>query len=157
MSFFDRQRVILAATIAFAIGAAASAFVGVYEATGRPGVLEIRGVETTHLEDGGYELAVTLHGPPVPQCLRVSEHFLYQYDPNGGLANGIPLATTITGPELPPQPTDYKLHLKIHPDTAYGKWNYEMRSVFVCSAFPGLMRLEEWESKPYPIQLDERD
>lgn len=148
-----RQRLIGGITIAFIIGTIVSAVAGVFWSTGRPGSIEVRGVQSTRLEDGGYELDISIHGPPSPDCLRVSEHFIYMY--KEGKPQGIPLATTIAGPELPPMPTDYDLLLKIHPDTAYGKWNYALRIVFVCSAFPGLLRLDEWESKPFPIQLDD--
>lgn len=143
--------------LSFMVGGGIALITQVWWESISPNPIVIKHVDIRTLRDNGYELSVYTFVPIAPACLRFTQHILYQ-DRTDGRAY-IPLGSGMSGSGFfrrSDAREDAITLLKVHPGQVDegGVWQYVMRVTYQCSAFPGLTRFTEWESRPVTVRFN---
>lgn len=110
---------------------------------------------TQSLESNGNRiLEVESSGPASRDCLRLTQHVLYNlYSFNGEVrVSYVPLGMAVSGLGFGSKP-DFKVTLEVPEHVRSGTWNYVNRSVYFCSIFPGFTKITQIVSENTPVDL----
>ena len=126
-----------------------SAAIDWYDDSAVPTIITINDIQIQRATDGDYLLEVSSTGPASHDCVRVTQHVIYQ-DKAGSVRRYVPLASALSGVGYGSVP-QFVAILRV-PSDLTGDWTYVNRSVYICVVW-GLVRMHESASSPYIISL----
>lgn len=121
----------------------------------KPLPVVVKSIVQSTQQNGNRILEVESSGPATRDCLRVTQHLLYNfYNTKDGSerTSYVPLGVALSGMGYGSRP-EFKVTLEVPEHVIPGKWNYVNRSVYFCSIFPGFTKITQVVSENTAVDL----
>lgn len=150
----SRFRIYIMGTLLLLSGATIALLSELWWETPVPAEITINDIEIKKHNDGSYILLASITFPPSKSCTGLSDHILYRDRTSGynsSVRDFVPLASPVSSPDF--YGTNYTVTLSIPEGIPSGQWKYLDRIVFICTVFPGFVRVSDAVSIERPIEI----